>query len=268
MRSTLPMLAPVVGRFIFASCMAAAAALIVASSLLAVNCYAAESSERLGPNTSASFAFSPPEAPHRHSSTYQEGVLRGQAALVRAYADLSLQDAQAEIFRAQAYSMWLDNSLKLTETHFERKRMIANYYHQGRIDRYVRKNELYQFKQIDQLKKALEYPLTEFDVNFKTGTVYWPALVAGPRYAEFRRQVDRLVGNMLQSSGVNPAEEEALATLCNKFRHELYKELLEDQTINHPAVKAEYVSASRLLKGLRYTPVVLTNAPVNMISMR
>ena len=153
-------------------------AVVVAVLLTAVGT-CQETASWIDRNPQASFAFTPPEAPHRHSSTYQEGVQRGYAAVVRAAADFNLQDSQAQIFREQAYAMNLDNSLKLTNTHFERKRMIANYYHQDRIDRIVRREQLRQLKSVDRLRDALDNPLSEYDVDFSTGSVYWPALVAG-----------------------------------------------------------------------------------------
>jgi hypothetical protein len=249
MRHSLPMLA------------------LVASLFAAGHALAEETSAWIDRNPSASFALSPPEAPHRHSSTYQEGVQRGQAALQRALADRELQSAQAAILAEQAYAMSLDNYLNKTRTYIVRNELLDDFRHRERVQRITRREELRQLKQVDQLREALDYSLSEFDVNFQTGTVYWPALVAGPRYAEYRRQLDALMAEMLSGGADVEMNRERLVSLCNEFRHQLYQDRLADPTSDVESVKAEYAAAERLLKGLRYTPVVL-GSNVEMVSMR
>jgi hypothetical protein len=248
MRTTLPLFAVVAG-------------------LLVSPGFAQETSAWIGRNPSASFAFTPPEAPHRHSSTYQEGVQRGQAALQRALADRELQSAQAAILAEQAYAMSLDNYLKKTQTYIVRNEMLDDFRHRERINRIARREELRQLKQVDQLRTALDYSLSEFDVNFQTGTVYWPALVAGPKYAEYRQQLDSMMAAMLTSGTDVEAHREELVSLCNEFRHQLYQDRLADPNAKLDSVKAEYAAADRLLRGLRYTPVVL-GSNTDMLSMR
>lgn len=239
----------------------------VIASLLTAYSHAQETSAWIDRNPSAAFAFSPPEAPHRHSSTYQEGVQRGRAALERALADRELQSAQAAILWEQANAMSMDNYLKRTHTYIVRSEMLDDYRHRDRINRIARKEELRQIKQLSQLREALDYSLTEFDVNFQTGTVYWPALVAGPRYAEYRRQLDTLMAAMLRGGPEVDLQRERLVSLCNEFRHQLTQDRLADPNAKIDTVKAEYAAADRLLKGLRYTPVVLGSS-ADMISMR
>lgn len=248
MRPTLPMLASVL-------------------TLLVGPAFAQETSTWINRNPGGSFAFTPPEAPHRHSSTYQEGVARGHAALQRALADRELQSAQAAILLEQAYSMSLDNYLKKTQTYITRNEMLDEFRHRERINRLVRRDQLRQLKEVDQLREALDYSLTEFDVNFNTGTVYWPALVAGPRYATYRRQLDRLMAAMLTGDSASEEHRERLTSLCNEFRHQLYQDRLADPNAKVASVKAEYAAADRLLKALRYTPVVLGSTS-DLLSMR
>lgn len=255
MRNTLPMLA------------VAVATLLTAPSF-------AETSQWIDRDPQASFALTPPEAPHRHSSTYQEGVQRGQAALVRAYADFSLQDAQAEILREQAYAMRLDNFIHLGKTHYEWKQMRADYTHQERVSRIVRSEELYQLKQLSEsrreLREALQYPLSENEVDFLTGTVYWPALVAGPRYAQYRVALNELMADiMLNSSQSSSADRQRLTKLCHEFRRQLRADFATHLAKDLPAVQAEYAAVERLIKGLRYTPVVMAQtATSDTFSMR
>lgn len=257
MRYTLPMIASVV-------------TVLVAAVLFATNSQA-ETSAWIDRNPEASFAYSPPEAPHRHSSTYQEGVLRGQAALTRASGDFNLLDAQAEILREQAYSMRLDNFLNKGKAHYEWKNMITDYNHQERVNRIVRREELHQLKQLSnsrrELRAAMEYPLSENEVNFRTGMVYWPAVVAGPRYAAYRVELNELMAEMLQDGSA--ANRERLKKLCHDFRRQVRADFEADMAKDLPSVQAEYAAVERLLKGLRYTPVVISqSAPSDTLSMR
>lgn len=255
MRNTLPLLA------------------VAVATLLPANSFA-ETSQWIARDPQASFAFSPPEAPHRHSSTYQEGVLRGQAALTRAQGDFNLLDAQAEILREQAYAMRLDNFVNLGKTHFERKKMISDYNHEERVDRIVRSEELYQVRQWkesrQELREALEYPLSQNEVDFRTGTVYWPALVAGPRYANYRVELNQLLANMMRNgSPSTSADRQRLTQLCQEFRRQLRADLAAHMSKDLPSVQAEYDAVERLIKGLRYAPVVMAQvAPVDTFSMR
>jgi hypothetical protein len=240
-------------------------ALFIAS--LTSSTFAAESAEWIDRNPQASFAYSPPEAPHRHSSTYQEGVQRGYATVVQAHANYRLQDAQAAIFDEQAYSMHLDNALKLTSAQFERKQIIADYHHNKRVERIVRREQLRQLKTVEELREALDYTLTEYDVDFTTGTVYWPALVAGPKYAEYRKSLDSLASKVLTGEATAEDREEFIA-VCNKFRHQLTQDLQADAEKDSPSIQAEYEAVSRLLKGLKMAPVVMAQAPIETFSMR
>jgi hypothetical protein len=229
--------------------------------------FAAESAQWIDRNPEASFAYSPPEAPHRHSSTYQEGVQRGYATVVQAHANYRLQDAQAAIFDEQAYSMHLDNALKLTSAQLERKQIIADYHHHKRVERIVRREQLRQLKSVEELREALDYTLTQYDVDFATGTVYWPALVAGPKYAEYRKSLDRLASKVLTGEATAEDREE-FVTVCNKFRHQLTQDLQADAEKESPSIQAEYEAVSRLLKGLKMAPVVMAQAPIETFSMR
>lgn len=240
-------------------------ALFIAS--LTSSAFAVESAQWIGRNTEAAFPYSPPEAPHRHSSTYQEGVQRGFATVVQAQANYRLQDAQAAIFDEQAYSMHLDNALKLTSAQFERKQMISDYHHNKRVERIVRREQLRQLKSVEELREALDYTLTEYDVDFATGTVYWPALVAGPKYAEYRKSLDRLASKVLTGEATTEDREE-FVTVCNKFRHQLTQDREVDVEKDSPSIQAEYEAVSRLLKGLKMAPVVMAQAPIETFSMR
>lgn len=233
-----------------------------------------ESLEWLGYNPSPTFPLSPPEAPHRHSSTYQEGLLRGYAALTRAQGDFNVLDAQAEILWQQAYAMHMMNQLFKTDAAFARKQKIRDYYHEDRVARLMHTEELHRLRQVAEarrdLEKALEYPLTEFDVNFRTGAVYWPALVSGPRYAKYRAELNDLMALILRNGAFSTvAVRERLKDLCNEFRDQLQKDLAMQLADEMSTVGDQYEDVRQLLYGLRYSPVVMTHSMASeSLSMR
>jgi hypothetical protein len=271
------MLAPVVGRFILTSSMAAAAALCLASCLLGVKAHAVEyqyspAPEWIDRNPEASFALSPPEAAHFHSSTYQEGVLRGMAVLTRAEGDRNLLDAQAGILWEQVYAMRIRNFLYKGQAHYEWKEMMADSRHRARINDMLRTEELHRAKQLvesrRELEKALEYPLSEFDIDFRTGTIYWPAIVAGPRYARYRVELNDLMADIMRNgSFTSPSSRDRLIELCHNFRRQLQADLNADLGRDLAVVQAQYDAVQRLIKGLRYTPVVMAQASIDTFSM-
>src|SRR5438477_4037393 len=61
---------------------------------------------------------------YHHSSTYEEGVLRGEGALVQSYGQANYYDSLAAINSQEAYSQYLQNREKATETYF-RLRQIS-----------------------------------------------------------------------------------------------------------------------------------------------
>ncbi|QEG37343.1 hypothetical protein [Bythopirellula goksoeyrii] len=229
---------------------------------------AQESTEHLSPSTNASFPYAPPEAFHRHSSTYAEGVLRGSAVLVQALGNYELESAQAASIGEDAYSKYLDNKVKHVRTAFAVKDTRRDHYHSDRIARKLHTLELRQVNRMLELQEALEYQLTDFDLDWETGTVYWPTMAASPRFARHRQEVERVMARIAAyGSYVPEIERTKLSQACDQFRDTLYKEMLARGGDKVPTVRAEYDAVSRLLKGLEYSPVLLSQASGSALSM-
>ena len=242
---------------------------ILSPILLADYGEAQESRPYIAPSTHASFPSASPEAFHRHSSTYAEGVLRGNAVLVQALGNYELESAQAASIREDAYSKYLDNELKHVRTAFAVKDTRRDHYHSERSARKLHTLELRQLNRMLELQEALEYQLSEYDLNWETGTVYWPAMAASPQFAKHRQEVERVLARITSyGSYVPESERTKLAKACDRFRATLYKEMLARGGNKVPSVRAEYDEVARLLKGLEYSPVLLAQAaPGSVLSV-
>jgi hypothetical protein len=194
------------------------------------------------------------------------------AVLTRAEGDRNLLDAQAGILWEQVYAMRIRNFLYKGQAHYEWKEMMADSRHRARINDMLRTEELHRAKQLvesrRELEKALEYPLSEFDIDFRTGTIYWPAIVAGPRYARYRVELNDLMADIMRNgSFTSPSSRDRLIELCHNFRRQLQADLNADLGRDLAVVQAQYDAVQRLIKGLRYTPVVMAQASIDTFSM-
>jgi hypothetical protein len=227
---------------------------------------AQESSPSLFSNPGGSFPNSPPEAPHRHSSTVAEGFLRGEAALVGAAGNYELLLAQAAILRQMESTMAMENKVNKTAYYIKRKQLLAEYHELERLRKLVRRAESQELLRARERERAENYQLSSHQWNSATGAIYWPTLVAGPRYAAHRAELERLLGESVRY-GVSDDFREELAQACRKFRDQLRQDFLTDQPAADSSLHAEYAGVERLLKGLRHVPDQPTSPAVDTLSM-
>src|SRR5690606_19722585 len=71
--------------------------------------------------------FAPGYRAGYHSSTVQEGILRGAAAGIQAMGQYNYDTARALIAREQARRLALENSLLYVDTYFRRKELNRQY---------------------------------------------------------------------------------------------------------------------------------------------
>lgn len=237
MRNSLPMIA------------------VVITTLASPSVLAQESSPT-GYGIAVSRRFAPPEAAHRHSSTPYEGAMRGQAAWITAAGDYLVDDAQAEILWQHAESMHYENELKKTASALTRKKMLHDYRDYERQRRFQRKERSKQLWEEKYQELAHTYRLNEFQLNWETGAIYWPALVSSPRYADYRERLDILMCRLVNDGETRYGfESDEIARVCNDFRNQLK----EDARVDHPSLRHEYNDMQRFLLGLKYAPVLLEN---------
>lgn len=200
------------------------------------------------------FPYSPPEAWHDHSSTALEGALRGAAVLTQAQGAKNLMDSQARIYNEEARSRYFDNRVKYSVTQFQIKE-VKNAYRD--LERQRTLERRYNGKRLHDERDqnlAETYRLTDYEFNWETGDIYWPAWVAGPRYGAQRHRIAVIVDQMYRYGLANDKfYREELARACDSLRDQL-----RDDAQQHRELRVEeYLNAQRFLVGLKYMPHLL-----------
>ena len=218
---------------------------------------AAQSNYHTSPSVITSRRIAPAEAAHRHSSTFYEGALRGEAAWISAYGDYLQDESQAAYTWEHVESLHYENELKKTATALMRKQMLSDYREQERQKRLDRLESAKQLAYEKEMELARKYRLNEFEFNWTTGAIYWPTLVAGPRYEFHRKQVAEIVDRMFRYNDINNQRyQAALADAVSEFR----KQLREDAELDHPSTRDDYVAMLGFLQGLKYAPMLMAQA--------
>ncbi|MCH2113390.1 MAG: hypothetical protein MK171_00535 [Pirellulales bacterium] len=203
------------------------------------------------------FPYAPPEAPHRHSSTAAEGFLRGQAVRVQAEGNYCVLEAQADLLRRQSESMYYDNELKKTVSVLARKELLSNYRQHVREQKRSRRDQGRELRYQRDTEMARQYRLNRFQLNLTTGAIYWPAFVAGPRYARNRHDLELLMYQMVRYGDSENEWVRAEATrLADRFRAQLRSDFQSRSDHNNPLVLEEYRATHRFLLGLKYAPLL------------
>ena len=238
MRYTLPLLA------------------VLAISLLNPSAHGQESNPRESYGIAVSRRMAPPEAIHRHSSTFYEGARRGEAAWITAAGEYLVDEAQAEILWQHAESLHYKNEIHKTATALTRKKMLndfRNYDRQRKLERKAASKQLWEEK---YQELARTYRLNEYQFNWETGTIYWPTIVASPRYAKHRERLNVLLDRMIRYGDSDYAlQSDEIVKVCAQFGHQLREDFAQD----HPSTRQEYADMQRFLLGLKYAPVLLQN---------
>ncbi len=225
-------------------------------SLLGSNAFGQASNPRENYGVSVSRRYAPPEATHRHSSTAYEGARRGEAAWITAAGEFLNDEAQAAILWQNVEALHYQNELNKTATALTRKKMLNDFHDYERQRRSDRKEQSKQLWQEKYQELARTYRLNEYQFNWKTGAIYWPSLVASPRYAKHRERLDVLLDRVVRyGESANGFASNEITKICLQFRNQLKENFAQD----HPSTRQEYSEMQRFLVGLKYAPVLLRN---------
>ena len=195
--------------------------------------------------------YTPNEAPHFNSSTLEEGVLRGTGVVITSYGDYLRNESLAAYNWQLTESLAYDNELKRVATAFEIKKMKEAFRAQERQRRILRREYSKELWEQTYLDLAKTYRLDEFEFNWVTGQINWPASLAGPKFAQHRNRLNHLMSRMVQYGGsASEALRDDIAAVCKNFRDDLRKEELK----NNPETRSEYIAMQKFLLGLKYSP--------------
>jgi len=215
---------------------------------------------------------SPAMPPFYRMSTAYGDALLGGAAVIGARGNYEVMVAHARILEEHRRHLALQNHLDKTFVALERRRMLAEQSDYERLRRLERQAEAAEILRDRELELATKYQLARHEVDPTTGAIYWPAWIAGPRYAAHRQEIEQLMDQIVRYGYVtNQNFLDHLTQACNAFRQQLQAELREELTSGDAVdqyVRNEYARADRFLKGVRYTPLVLATERMEMLSMK
>jgi hypothetical protein len=170
-----------------------------------------------------------------HSSTLEEGVQHGFADVVRSQGMANLYNAQAATQAQQARSAYLDNQYKATQTYFEMRRYNTE------ARRAERSPPLSTEQYVRMARVEAPQSLTSTQLDTLTGAISWPAPLAGPEYANYRAQIERLFTD--RYSGYSSFAQVQQA--CQAFADQLKADIMKFQA-------NDYVAAKKFLDSLIY----------------
>jgi hypothetical protein len=188
-----------------------------------------------------------------HSSTAEEGILRGYASVVTAQGQANYLNGQAAVYFQQARKQAINNNELATETYFRTRRVNLE---ARNAERPARLNS-------DQYavlaKKAAPDRLTSHEYDTTFARLTWPAALSGDEFAEQREAMDRAFGSRsLRDSGADSAFYGEVKQISSAMQKTLQSQVGRlDGT--------QYVAAKKFLMSLTYEatqPMVIRTVAV------
>jgi hypothetical protein len=176
--------------------------------------------------------------PYDHASTYEEGLLRGQGALLRAYGQSNYWNAQAMKGTQEAYRQYLDNQKKTLQTYDDLARINQDARARERGPR-LTGEDLRRYA-----SEGVPKPLTASQFDGVFGVLRWPEVLRRPEFATERYSIDRLLPDYCLRRG--DVGSDACCDLSRSI-HALEGKLKQEINSLSPT---DYVAAKKFLESL------------------
>lgn len=175
-----------------------------------------------------------------HSSTFEEGYLRGTAAAIEAVGQTNYFNSLAAVNLQEANRMRIENQNLYVRKVLENRELNAQY--RARYASVAPSKEEWQ----RVTEAALPDRLTPEQYDPSTGRLVWPHILRTEQYQAFRDRIDQLFASRTPDNSGNgsPAQRE-LATLIDGMKF-----LLKNNIDNVSA--SQYASAKWFLLSLDY----------------
>lgn len=205
-------------------------------------------------HTSASYPKGSTSAPQLFSSTLQEGVLRGRAAVMQAYYNGQISLAQARILMAEAVAREMQLPVVKTKAAQEKRRLIAaewQEYRRQKLDTAILGGQL--SAQRAPLRHAT-YRLNEEQFNRITGEIYWPLALTHEQFDADTFELDKLFSDWAQSPTAERSYLQAsIVSCCERLQKQL-RQLRGEISVDDEQY-ANYLLCYRYVLGLKYEAV-------------
>jgi hypothetical protein len=175
-----------------------------------------------------------------HSSTFEEGLLRGYGELALAQGQANYFHSLAAINRQEAYARYVQNRERATETYFKMRQ----------INHAAREAEAPQRLSREQYtalaKKAAPSSLSERQYDRTFGRLSWPAALTGAEFAAEREALDRAFGSRSPGeAGASPEFNGEVRQLTSVLEGKLKGHISEISS-------GQYMAAKKFLVSLTY----------------
>lgn len=185
-----------------------------------------------------------------HASTFEEGVLRGRAALAQSLG-------QANYYHSLAAVNYQDATTKAIKNH---QQAIDAYFYNQQANRSAREAKrsprLTQEQYVALARADAPDRLSDREYDRTFGRLEWPAVLSSDEFATEREELDRVFGSRTMSSaGAGSAFYGEVRELTTKLQEKLRSRL---ETLD----PAQYMAAKNYLLSLNYEarqPVVTRN---------
>ncbi|MCR9115618.1 MAG: hypothetical protein NXI22_01555 [bacterium] len=181
-----------------------------------------------------------PSVIQRHSSTYQEGVLRGYADFARGVGQYNYLTELARINRQIAVREALANEQLRVETHYNKKRIRQQYLDETATPRVTQQDAENIAR--DRAPERLD----SYHYEPALGKVFWPALLQNDVFASQRAEIDAAMAKRsAHDSGLSSGNYQTVKTNTAAMNEVLRQHI---RSIN----PQEYAAAKSFLNSLNY----------------
>jgi hypothetical protein len=178
--------------------------------------------------------YSPPMY-YDHASTWEEGVMRGRAEMMRGFGEMTYNNTLAAINAQEAYSHYLDNRLKAVTTYFDLRKLNR----EARAEERGQRATPEKLAEIAKIRAPDRLAAYHFDAA--THQLVWPAVLEDPYFAAERESINRLM-EARRGVGLESREIQLVAeTMTEKLRTQI-----------HGMKPNDYIAAKRFLTSLEY----------------
>jgi len=179
-------------------------------------------------------------AVYHHASTYEEGLLRGQADWIRACGDYLYSTSLAMINGEEARRRYIDNRQHATKTYFEMRKLNRESLAQERGPRPTEEDVARRSK----MRAPDRLGTHELDATF--GVLRWPSVLKGHEFQQERTVVNRLMEERtVENSGLGSDNCRQVKQVVSQLEEKL-KDRIDSVS------PSEYVAGKKFLAGLSY----------------
>lgn len=156
---------------------------------------------------------------YNNASTAGESYARGMSDMVRSAGDYNVSSSVAAGNYQDAYSKYLDNRVKGTQTYFEMRKMNADY----KAAEKARYQQQCSEAMARHAQAGKPSRMSASEVDTVTGHIAWPALLMNDEFADARKQLDDLFAKRSAEGVLTTPEKSTLRKACLDMKNGLTK---------------------------------------------